>query len=1302
MKSSHSLPLFPHALASLCLLLTAFPLHAETDGYAGKNWKLMDAKKALAAASKITLAKYPDCDEATVEEKIVQVYRKDGTGENQDEAFLKVLTEKGQRDWRTLPVHYQLPYSTAEVTRLEIIKPNGEVKPVDVAANAKETIDDSQMEENIYDPNSKILQVNIPGLEAGDVIHAVSRTTTQRAAMPGGFSDENVLEGKGFIRHLVYEVHAPRDNPLKHIALRNEVAGTVKASTQPGDDNTLVHRWEVTNVPRIFPEPSMPPFEEVLQRVLVSTVPTWQDVSKWYWDLSKPHLETLSPELKKKVAELTTGLPTGMDQVKALFYYVSQKIRYMGLTPEKDRPGFEPHDVCMTYDKKYGVCRDKAALLVAMLREAGYKAYPVLVSVGLKQDPEVPNPGFNHAIVAVELGNGEKGDQEKYTLMDPTDEHARDLLPWHDGNQSYLVARPEGETLRTSPVSPAAQNMLRIRTTGTLKASGELEASSELSFCGSNDDIYRGAFAQMKPDDLRRFFENKLKEALPGARLGSLKVTPTEMLDMSRPLQVALSFSVEGMTAAGQGKAMVTPPWIGKKLGQVNLILEGGALGLDQRKYPLQTMVACGLDEKITLKLGDGFSGVEALPTCPSVENESVGYRQNFSAGKDLLECSREFTLKSAEFSPGQYLTLKKTLREMEEDARKAPVLSLATNQAAEPAGKSAPEAVAPVASDAIVLDVQKKLEVKDAHTAVLHVKFSKQILTYEGKIRESEVHVEYNPACDEVRLIKCVVTSKTGERHEISPGEINVMDADWSASAKRYTGGKILVASLPGVEIGSILDEEYEITMKGKPFLAGFEAFQLSDALQKKTMQIEAPANLPIASRISGGSFAPTESVTTNGPVRNIAWSTQAMKALPSEKQTPPAWLCIPGATYFVGDFPGYLRELNDILLDRSRSGMHAAEVARKISSRSKGKLETLRTIRDFVATTIRPAGPTFTKLPLSELSKADTTLAEGYGHDADRAILLHALLTAAGFQPEFVLASDLPPIEELRKVATSFPLPERFSAPLIKVSLDGVTYYLNDTDQYAELGTTAHDNKLAIDLAAPSYDAGAYELVRAAKNDRDRTETTCSLKLWDDGKLTMEVNNRFYGEAYNAKRKLFAEQRPEERKQYFEQLVSGVAQGARPLGGLTTQFETYPGTEQCTVEVERFAVVDGNHFYFTLPFTSSLLQLPGDDQRTLPLEIAQQRSSLVRTEITLPPGFPDIVIAPTEKTLEAPSGCGKVAITTTSTPGKFLLTENLETAPAIVSPADYPALLKLEAGLKKKSSSLFLLEKKQDLGKR
>jgi len=70
--------------------------------YSGNNWNFLDSKKAIEAAAQITLDRYPDCDEATVDKKMVRVYRADGTGESQDESFVKVLTEKGKRNNRTL------------------------------------------------------------------------------------------------------------------------------------------------------------------------------------------------------------------------------------------------------------------------------------------------------------------------------------------------------------------------------------------------------------------------------------------------------------------------------------------------------------------------------------------------------------------------------------------------------------------------------------------------------------------------------------------------------------------------------------------------------------------------------------------------------------------------------------------------------------------------------------------------------------------------------------------------------------------------------------------------------------------------------------------------------------------------------------------------------------------------------------------------------------------------------------------------------------------------------------------------
>ncbi len=1250
------------------------------DEYSGPQFALIDQKATLAAAAGITLAKYPDSDDATVEEKMVEFYRPDGTGGNQDEAYVKVLTEKGKRDRRTLQIGFLLPYFNVDVAKLEVIHPDGKVEPVDVAANSTVTIDNSQMAENIYDPNAKVLQVNIPELDIGDVVHWVVHYTTMRSIIPGEFADNNEFEADGFIRHELYEVYSPLDKPLKEIVLRDPVPGTIKYTTQPGPDHTLLHRWEISNVPRMFDEPSMPPAENVLQRVLVSTTPTWQDVSKWYWNLSKPHLESTSPDLLATVSSLTANAKSDTDKMKALFYFVSQKIRYMGLTPEKDRPGFEPHDVSMTFAKQYGVCRDKAALLVEMLRIAGLNAYPVLINVESKKDHGVPDADFNHAIVGVELTKG------NYVLLDPTDEHARDFQPWYDGDQSYLVARPEGEDLRTSSFPPPEKNMMRIRTTGLLDASGRLDAKSELWFDGANDDIYRNEFSGMKPDDIRRFFEERLKQTLPGAELTSFQMTPDNLLDESQEIKVDMAFTVDGMTASGHGKSIVSVPWIGGDMGIVNHVIDAG---LEKRKYPLITHVACGLDEQISLKLADGFGKLVSIPSCQPVNDDCMSYGQQFDQKNGVLDCSRQLKLKVVEISPKQYPELKNTLKAMEYDARKALVFTV-PNQPPPAELASDPPANPPVQSNAKILSSEKFLDVTDAHTATYRVKFSKKILTYAGKIGEAEIKIPYDPACEDAKILEGVVISKTGETQQLSKGEINVMDAEWSASAKRYTGGKILVANLPGVDLGSTIEVEYEIDMKDKPYIAGFEPFQLPDDLEQKTFHLSVPAGLKLDKMTTGTAPLKAAPLASASGTQTYVWTAQDIPALPAETQLPPDWVFRSGVVYFVGDFNAYLKDLNDTLVDRSLTRTKVADLVKQLASKSGNKLETLKAIRDYVATSIRDAGPSFTDLPLSELSPADTTLTDGYGHAADRAILLHAMLSAAGFQPEFVLASDLPPTDGIQNVASSFPIPDAFTTPLVKVTIDGQAYYLNDTDQYAKLGSTQHDDRMAINLSS-----GAGEIVAAAKDCQDRIETDYTLSFGNDGKAKIGVLKRYFGNEYNDKNQFFSELRPEEMKRYYQQAVSDIDQGARPVGGLIENFKTYPGTEQFTVELDNYAVLDGKYLYFNLPFTPTLVQLPGGDRRSLPLMLTHEGATSIHTEINLPLGFRDVLIEPGSESVDAPAGGGKVRMTSANNARKIVLTDNFETSPAIISPDDYQTMLKLESSLEKKSSKVFLLEK-------
>ena len=548
----------------------------------------------------------------------------------------------------------------------------------------------------------------------------------------------------------------------------------------------------------------------------------------------------------------------------------------------------------------------------------------------------------------------------------------------------------------------------------------------------------------------------------------------------------------------------------------------------------MQTFVACGLAEAISLKLAPGFGQAVSLPSYTPIDDPSLSCQQHVSAHDGLLDGSRQLTLKVVEFPPAQYATLKQTLKSLEYDQRKAPILAVPDTAPAEPPGPASDAAVPPVQSNAEILESHKELDVTDAHSSTYKVSFSKRILTYAGKIRDSEIKIPYNPACETARLTRGVVVSKTGQRQEISSGEINVMDAGWNASAKRYTGEKILVANLPGVEIGSTIEVAFEITGKDLPFVSSFESFQLPDELDRKSFALTAPSGLPICQRVSGPAGLIKDEHSDEGGKQSFRWQAEHVQALPDEAQLPPEWVYNSGVAYFVGDISSYLKDLNDTMLNRSEQRAKAASLAAQLAGQAHGKLETLTALRDFVAKTIRLAGPSFTDLPLRELSAADTTLADGYGHAADRAILLHAMLSAAGFQPEFVLASDLPPIAGITNVALAFPLPRSFEHPLVRVTVDGAAYYLNDTDQYAKLGSTSFDGRLGLVLASQ-----VSQVIHALPACENKIETDYALAPDNTGRTRLSVTRRYYGANFNEKNRYFSELPPEERRRYFQEIV-------------------------------------------------------------------------------------------------------------------------------------------------------------------
>jgi len=215
----------------------------------------------------------------------------------------------------------------------------------------------------------------------------------------------------------------------------------------------------------------------------------------------------------------------------------------------------------------------------------------------------------------------------------------------------------------------------------------------------------------------------------------------------------------------------------------------------------------------------------------------------------------------------------------------------------------------------------------------------------------------------------------------------------------------------------------------------------------------------------------------------------------------------------------------------------------------------------------------------------------------------------------------------------------------------------------------------------------------IKAARGDENRLASSYRMSVDDTGKVRMEIRREYSGIEYGAKNKFFSELPPEERKRYFQEAVSQVAQGARPVSDLTTNFDGYPGVEQFAVEIDHYAVVDGKYLYFDLPYTLSLFPTY-TDRHTLPLLIGAARLETVHTEIKLPAGFRRVVIAPRNEDLVAPSGAGTVHVAAKVAGRDWSVTQDLSAKPSVVAPEEYSAILSVESVLENESARLLLLE--------
>ncbi len=433
---------------------------------------------------------------------------KDGRKIFKEEMAVKITGKRGIKNFGEIVIPFSTEHQKVKILYAYTVTPNGKkIYPDKKAYNV--VYPPFVSEAPIYS-DLKYQTISMPAVTPGSVIKYAYEIETFKPYMKNEFWEANFFQGEYPVKEATFTVYIPEGKYFKYKCYNmNEKEATPQIKEEK---HFKVLLWKLTNVPPIETEPSMPPIGEIAKKVSITSLKSWQQVAKWYSELAK---DAVKPDktIKELAARLTAGKKTKKEKIQAIYNFVSQNIRYVGM--EFGINGYKPHKAPEILKNRYGDCKDHATLLIAMLKAAGIKGYPVLIPTSGKSnmDKALPMPtAFNHEIAAVNL-NG------KIIYMDTTSDFVPfGYLPPGDQGRNVLMIDVEKEKgyLEETPVAPPSVNVEQFKGNFSLNSSGELEGNFSFIYKGVYSMFERARLITATKPDIKRHVENLASSISPG------------------------------------------------------------------------------------------------------------------------------------------------------------------------------------------------------------------------------------------------------------------------------------------------------------------------------------------------------------------------------------------------------------------------------------------------------------------------------------------------------------------------------------------------------------------------------------------------------------------------------------------------------------------------------------------------------------------------------------------------------------------------------------------------------------------
>ena len=557
--------------------------------------------------------------------------------ETTGETLLLIISGKAKHEYGDVKIMFDSRFEQIEIQAAKTLSETGEW--IGIMEGADNTIIPPELMDAAVYGSVKQRIISFSNVEPGSILYwKVKRTTSypeNERYFWGDFAfqhDIPVLQSECSISHPSgMPFHISKLNGLSEPDIRNE-------------KDTQYYHWKFDHIPMTTPEWGMTSRINVVPRFEYSTAPSWDAISNWF------RLKTASSvpkesKLPKKVSELTKGLMDSRSKIDAIYRWIAEDVRTINL--DLGMRDYLANDPQKTFQNQFGDSLDKSALLIQMLKIAGFKAEFVLIGTPRSvTKPQIPSLNYFDTSCVLTFS-----DDSQPLWLDPTCRSCQAGFFFRgQGNKAFHLGNNSGELIDVPVMSPeASQSTQTVEL--TVDASGAAHGRLRWSGTGYFDLISRKILQLKTPREQRIFFERLLSASTISADLQ--KLTQCDWSDHSVNSFVEMEINIPNFALVEGSMMIIQLP---------DTILSFGQIGFPSAKaqttYPLEldSMGKERFDTRITFP--DGFVSL-VHPGQAAESQYGVSVNQNTSLSGQTLNFSREWTWSQLDIPVDQYIAIK-------------------------------------------------------------------------------------------------------------------------------------------------------------------------------------------------------------------------------------------------------------------------------------------------------------------------------------------------------------------------------------------------------------------------------------------------------------------------------------------------------------------------------------------------------------------------------------------------------------------------------------------------------------------